>query len=162
MPPIEPPATQNSVSMPSASTSAACARTMSRIVTIGKERPQGWPVSGLVEAGPVVPVQPPTTLAQITKKRSVSIGLPGPTIAVHQPPLPVIGIAARDMLVAGQGMADQDGVRPGRIQFAIGLVGDLPVSSATPQSISSGVVGPKRATALGGRWLPSAGLQGSG
>ena len=65
---------------------------MSRIVTIGKARPQGLPVSGLVEAGPVVPVQPPITLAQITKKRSVSIGLPGPIIAIHQPPLPVIGL----------------------------------------------------------------------
>ncbi|CAM5221079.1 hypothetical protein BTHI11S_00558 [Bosea thiooxidans] len=64
---------------------------MSRMVTTGEDRPQGLPVVGLVEAGPVVPVQPPMTLAQITKKRSVSTGLPGPIIEVHQPPLPVIG-----------------------------------------------------------------------
>ncbi len=36
-------------------------------------------------------MQLPSTLAQITKKRSVSIGLPGPTIRSHQPGLPVIG-----------------------------------------------------------------------
>jgi hypothetical protein len=36
MPPIEPPTTQNSVSMPRWSISMACARTMSRIVTTGR------------------------------------------------------------------------------------------------------------------------------
>ncbi|MEI9885353.1 MAG: hypothetical protein WDN08_02445 [Rhizomicrobium sp.] len=44
-----------------------------------------------ISAGPVVPMQPPSTLAQITKKRSVSIGRPGPTIVFHQPGLPVTG-----------------------------------------------------------------------
>ena len=33
----------------------------------GKSRPQGMPVAGFVEAGPVVPMQAPTTLGQITK-----------------------------------------------------------------------------------------------
>ena len=42
-------------------------------------------------AGPVEPMQPPMTLAQMTWKRSVSIGLPGPTMRSHQPGLPVIG-----------------------------------------------------------------------
>jgi hypothetical protein len=37
------------------------------MVMTGKIRPQGLPVAGLVEAGPVVPMQPPSTLAQITK-----------------------------------------------------------------------------------------------
>jgi hypothetical protein len=41
----------------------------------------------------VVPMQPPTTLAQRTKKRSVSIGRPGPTMVSHQPGLPVRGWA---------------------------------------------------------------------
>ena len=41
--------------------------------------------------GPVLPMQPPSTLAQITKKRLVSTGRPGPTTASHQPSLPVIG-----------------------------------------------------------------------
>jgi hypothetical protein len=35
--------------------------------------------------GPVVPRQPPRTLAQTTNQRSVSIGRPGPTITSHQP-----------------------------------------------------------------------------
>jgi hypothetical protein len=30
-------------------------------------------------------MQPPMTLAQMTKKRSVSIGLPGPIREIHQP-----------------------------------------------------------------------------
>ena len=30
-----------------------------------------------------------------------------------------------DMLIAGQGVADQDGIRAFRVEFAIGLVGDL-------------------------------------
>ena len=42
-------------------------------------------------AGPVLPMQLPSTLAQITKNRSVSIGKPGPTMRIHQPGLPVIG-----------------------------------------------------------------------
>ena len=64
---------------------------MSRMVTSGKFRPKGWPVAGSVSAGPVEPMQPPITFEQITKKRSVSIGLPGPTMVFHQPGLPVMG-----------------------------------------------------------------------
>jgi hypothetical protein len=67
MPPSEPPATANSVSMPRWSSSIACARTISRTVMTGKSRPQGWPVLGLVEAGPEVPMQAPITFAQMTK-----------------------------------------------------------------------------------------------
>jgi hypothetical protein len=37
-------------------------------------------------------MQPPITLAQITKNRSVSTGLPDPTMVVHQPGLPVTGL----------------------------------------------------------------------
>ena len=48
-------------------------------------------MAGLIELGPVDPMQPPMTLAQITKKRLVSIGLPGPTMVSHQPGLPVTG-----------------------------------------------------------------------
>ena len=64
---------------------------MSRIVTSGKSTPQGRPVPGLVEAGPVVPMQPPMTFAAMMKKRLVSSGSPGPTIVSHQPGLPVTG-----------------------------------------------------------------------
>ena len=44
-----------------------------------------------IEAGPVVPMQPPTTFEQMTKKRSVSKGNPGPTSTSHQPGFPVTG-----------------------------------------------------------------------
>ena len=91
MPPIEPPITQNSWSMPRWSISGTCASTMSPMVMTGKSRPQGLPVSGLMLAGPVEPMQPPSTLGQMTKKRSVSMGLPGPTMVSHQPGLPVTG-----------------------------------------------------------------------
>ena len=39
-----------------------------------------------------VPRQPPITFAQMTKKRSVSIGLPGPTMVSHQPGFFVTGL----------------------------------------------------------------------
>ncbi len=68
-----------------------CARTMSRIVSTGKSSAQGSPVAGLISLGPVVPMQPPTTVAQIRKYRSLSSTSPGPTIVVHHPGLPVIG-----------------------------------------------------------------------
>src|SRR5258708_27191649 len=67
MPPIEPPTTQNSVSMSKRSSSIACARTMSGIVMIGKSNPHTLPVEGLVDAGPVDPMQPPITLGQMIK-----------------------------------------------------------------------------------------------
>jgi len=66
--------------MPSASTSIAWARTMSATVTIGKLSPYGSPVAGSIDDGPVEPAQPPTTLEQMMKKRSVSSGRPGPMI----------------------------------------------------------------------------------
>ena len=67
MPPIEPPTTQNSVSMPRWSISIACARTMSRMVTTGRSSPHARPVAGFIEAGPVVPMQPPMTFEAMTK-----------------------------------------------------------------------------------------------
>ena len=42
-------------------------------------------MAGSSEAGPVVPLQPPMTLAQMTKYLSVSRALPGPIIMSHQP-----------------------------------------------------------------------------
>ena len=49
----------------------------------GKSSPYGAPVSGLIELGPVVPLQPPSRFAQMTWKRSVSTGLPGPISESH-------------------------------------------------------------------------------
>ncbi len=57
----------------------------------GKSVPQGSPVAGSTDRGPVEPMHDPSTLAQMTKKRSVSIGRPGPTTASHQPGVPVRG-----------------------------------------------------------------------
>ena len=67
MPPIDPPITQNSWSMPRWSSTMAWARTMSAIVMTGKSRPQRLPVAGLISFGPVDPMQPPSTLTQTTK-----------------------------------------------------------------------------------------------
>ena len=47
--------------------------------------PYGLPVAGSQEEGPVEPKQPPRELTHTTKKRSVSMGLPGPTMYSHQP-----------------------------------------------------------------------------
>src|SRR5690606_5702172 len=41
--------------------------------------------AGLSEAGPVEPLQLPRALTQTTNQRRVSTGLPGPSIASHQP-----------------------------------------------------------------------------
>ena len=69
----------------------AWARTMSAMVIIGNARPYGCPVAGLAEDGPVDPMQPPITLAQMMKWRFGSSGRPGPTTRVHHPGLPVTG-----------------------------------------------------------------------
>ena len=67
MPPIEPPTTQNSWSMPRWSMRRTCALTMSPMVMTGKFSPYGLPVVGSMEAGPVEPMQPPRMLGQMTK-----------------------------------------------------------------------------------------------
>jgi hypothetical protein len=43
------------------------------------------PVSGLTCIGPVEPKQEPRLLTPMTKKRSVSTGLPGPIMVSHHP-----------------------------------------------------------------------------
>ncbi|MNL80545.1 hypothetical protein D3C87_2074290 [compost metagenome] len=42
-------------------------------------------MAGLVLIGPVEPKQEPRLFTPMTKKRSVSSGLPGPTMLSHQP-----------------------------------------------------------------------------
>jgi len=46
---------------------------------------QGWPVAGLMLAGPVEPLHEPSELTHSTKCRSVSMGRPEPIMASHQP-----------------------------------------------------------------------------
>ena len=53
--------------MPRWSMSSFCALTMSPTVTTGKSRPYSLPVAGLMLMGPVLPLQPPMTLEQMTK-----------------------------------------------------------------------------------------------
>ena len=50
-----------------------------------RARPYGLPVERSTDPGPVEPWQPPMLFTPITKKRSVSIGLPGPMRLSHQP-----------------------------------------------------------------------------
>jgi hypothetical protein len=57
--------------------------TRSRTLKSGKSSPYGSPVAGSIEDGPVVPRQPPSRFGQMTKKRSVSTGRPGPTSVSH-------------------------------------------------------------------------------
>ena len=69
-------------------------------------------------------MQPPSTLGQMTKKRSVSMGLPGPTMISHHAGLAGDGVRARHVLVAGERVRHQHGVGFVRVQRAVGLVGD--------------------------------------
>ena len=85
MPPIELPITQASRSMPSPRTTATEASAPSSTDNSGKSSRYSVPVSGLLDAGPVDPLQLPSEFTQSTNQRSVSIGLPGPSIASHQP-----------------------------------------------------------------------------
>ena len=51
-----------------------------------KEAYQAWAAAGWnALAGPVEPMQPPRMFGQMIKNRSVSIGLPAPTIVAHHP-----------------------------------------------------------------------------
>ena len=55
------------------------------MVITGKSVPYSFPVSGLIEAGPVVPLHPPKTLEHIIKYFLLSNALPGPIRISHQP-----------------------------------------------------------------------------
>ena len=108
MPPIDPPITQNTfidaqmVEQHGLRAHHVGHRDHREAEAVGFARSPGrgrW--------GPVVPMQPPTTLAQSTKKRSVSMVRPGPTIEVPPPRLAGDGMSLGDVLVTGQRMTDQ-------------------------------------------------------
>src|SRR3989338_6284809 len=84
-PPMDPPAAQNNFEMPKCSNSFFWVTTISAIVTTGKLSPNGFPVLGLMEAGPVLPLQLPITFEEITKYLLVSKALSGPIMPSHQP-----------------------------------------------------------------------------
>ena len=91
----------------------------------GKSSPHSLPVAGLVEAGPVDPMQPPITFAADDE---ISVGIERTAGTDHDfPPAGLAGQRMRigDVLVEGQRVADQDGVGTIRVELAIGLIGDL-------------------------------------
>jgi hypothetical protein len=68
-------------------------------------------------------MQPPSTLTQMTK---IAVGVDRQAGADHgRPPAGLAGdrMLVGDELVAGQGMADQDGVAAVGVEPAIGLIG---------------------------------------
>ena len=67
MPPMEPPATQYSRGRSRWRTTSRCACTMSPMVITGKLSPYGLPVAVSIDAGPVLPWQPPMKLVHTTK-----------------------------------------------------------------------------------------------
>ena len=96
--------------MPSACTTCAAALAPSSMRQVRESAGRyGSPVAGLIDAGPVEPLQLPSVLTQITNQRSVSIGLPGPSIASHQPGSGLPAFAA----------ACASGDRPVRIRIAL-------------------------------------------
>ncbi len=95
------------------------------MVMTGKSRPQGRPVAGFVDDGPVVPRQPPSTFGA---DHEVAVGVDDLAGPDHDlPPAGLAGdrIDVGDVLVARQRVADENGVRPRSIERAVGLVSDL-------------------------------------
>ena len=74
-------------------------------------------------SGPVVPRQPPRRFGQMTKYRSVSIGLARADDDVPPAGI-VVGVVPGHVRVAAEGVADQHGVVARGVEPAVGLVGD--------------------------------------
>ena len=116
--------TQNSVSMPRWSISSLL---RPHHVGDGDDRESqapGLAGGGSRSRGPVEPMQPPSTLAQIEK---IALGIEHLARPhQHVPPAGLAGDRMRlgDILVAGQGMADQDCVGAVGVEAAIGLISD--------------------------------------
>ncbi len=73
----------------------------------------------------MVPMQPPSTFGQITKKRLVSIGLPGPTMVSHQPGLPVTGCSPNTYWSPESAWQTRIAFDLFGVERAVGHVGDL-------------------------------------
>jgi len=123
IPPMEPPVTESSRSILRWSNRCFCTCTISEIVMMGKSRPYLLPVLGLIEDGPVVPLQPPRMFEQITStsscQRPCLVRSCRPTIRVSPPPY--------ENLRHGhprQRVKNKDGIRSVSVQFAIRLVGN--------------------------------------
>ena len=98
----------------------------------------------------MVPMQPPSTLRADDE---VAVGVDRLARADHvRPPARLAGhrVAARDVLVAGQRVADEDGVGLVGVQRAVGLVGDLEVVEPVPGIEQERLVRAKARTRLAG------------
>ena len=117
-----------------------------------------WPVAGSIDAGPVDPWHPPITFAQTTKNSSVDGGAgaddAGPPALGGVGPSP----AARDVGIAGQRMADEDGVVARIVELAPRFVGDGDLGEHTATFECEGAR--KREKLAGTRIV--AGLEGTG
>ena len=89
----------------------------------GSRGDRAAPVAGSIDAGPVEPLQLPSEFTQITNQRSLSIGLPGPSIASHQPGFRIACVAG-GVRVGRQAGDDQHGVVARGVERAPGFVGD--------------------------------------
>ena len=111
--------------MPKRSSSMVCARTMSGMVMIGKSSPHHLP-GGRVGRGR--PGRAHAAADHIRADDEILLGIERAAGADHGfPPARLAGhrMHIGDMLIAGQRMADQNGVGAIGVEFAIGLVGDL-------------------------------------
>src|SRR5690348_7709847 len=71
--------------MPSPRASSWPALPTSSSESSGKSSRHGSPVAGLIDAGPLDPLQLPSEFTQITNQRLLSMALPGPMMSSHQP-----------------------------------------------------------------------------
>ena len=125
MPPIEPPTTQNSVSMPRPIDQHGL---RAHHVGNGDDREIQSPQLAGRGIGRGRPGRAHAAADHVGADDEVAVGVERPARADHG--LPPAGLAGHrvhvvDMLVAGQRMADQDGVGAIGVELAIGLVGDL-------------------------------------
>jgi hypothetical protein len=103
------------------------------MVNAGKRGPQGRP-SGAGLEGPLLPWQPPNTLGQSTKKRSVIQGAPGTDQAIPPTRRPMAWAGrASSMAVATEAMQQQHGIVGGAIELAPALPGQGEGTKAAPQ-----------------------------
>jgi len=106
MPPIEPRSRRAAFLCRGRSISIACARTMSGMVS-SKIQPPNFPVAGLVDAGPVEPMQPPITFEQMMNTcRYRADGRDRPWFPTSR--LAGDRVDVGDMLIAGQRMEDSE------------------------------------------------------
>ena len=97
---------------------------------VGAVRAGRWPGSACI--GPVEPKHEPRLLTPMTKKRSVSSGLPGPTRLSHQPSLlvlPVVACRPRGARRSAHGTPAPRCSRS-RVERAVGLVDQRVVGAA--------------------------------